>query len=104
MSIKHNERKHKMSDRKQKTIEMEKTIKTWTAEMSPGKFLHMNATEDGNGTWFDTTENLFDAYWNDHDQIEDICLTEFSQFGAGFPILREVEFSYKILKEEKPCL
>ena len=69
-----------MADTKQKTLEMERTVKTWTAELSPGEFLHINSTEDGDGTWFDTTQNLFDAYWNDHDQIENICETEFFDF------------------------
>lgn len=91
-----------MADTKQKTLEMERTVRTWTAELSPGEFLHINSTEDGDGTWFDTTQNLFDAYWNDHDQIENICETEFFDFVKGYPILREVEFSYKVLKEKRP--
>lgn len=72
-------------------------LDAWIVEMSPNRYLHMNVTEDGNGTWFDDTESIWEAYWNGSlDDIKEIAETEFSDYSADFPKYHKVRFTYKI--------
>ena len=73
-------------------------VVAWVMETSNGKYLHMNTTEDGNGTFFDETESLFDAYWTKKlNALKEIRWGEFSAFEEGFPKYHKIRFSYEYL-------
>ena len=77
----------------------EKTVTAYVMEGSKGKYLHMNATEDGNGTWFDWTENMFEAYWDKSlEDLKNIAETEFSDFEKDYPKFHKVRFSAEVLE------
>ena len=76
-----------------------KEVEAWVMEGSKGKYLHMNSTEDGDGTWFDWTENMFDAYWDKSlDDLKDIAETEFSDFEENYPKYHKVRFTAEVLE------
>ena len=72
---------------------LSKSIETYVMEGSKGKFLHINAMEDGNGSWFDWTENIWEAYWHDLDTLKEIAYGEFSDFDEGYPKYHKVRFT-----------
>ena len=77
-------------------------VEAWVMEGSKGKYLHMNSTEDGNGTWFDWTENMFDAYWDKSlDKLKEIAETEFSDFEENYPKFHKVRFTAEVLETEQ---
>ena len=41
------------------------SIETYIMEVRKGEYLRINAMEDGDGTWFDFTKNVWDAYMPD---------------------------------------
>ena len=78
-----------------------KSIETYVMEGSKGKFLHINATEDGNGTWFDWTPSIWEAYQNDLKQLKEIALGEFSNFDKGYPKFHKVRFTCEKIETVK---
>ena len=77
----------------------QKTVTAYIMEGSKGEYLHMNSTEDGDGTWWDWSKNMFEAYWNkDLEGLQEIASTEFSDFKEGYPKFHKVKFSAKILE------
>jgi hypothetical protein len=85
-----------MNGRKEKRIEMKKDIQvidTFIMEGSKGKYLRINCTEDGNGTWFDWTDSVWEAYWNHLENLEEIADTEFSDFEKGYPKFHRMRFT-----------
>ena len=77
----------------------QKTVTAYIMEGSQGEYLHMNSTEDGDGTWWDWSKNMFEAYWNKSlEDLQEIADTEFSDFGENYPKFHKVRFSAKILE------
>ena len=74
------------------------TVTGWVAEMSKGQYLHINATDDGDGTWFDFTPSVFQAYcMNTRKDLKNICDFEFSDYPKGYPKYHKVRFSYEFV-------
>ena len=74
----------------------------YVCEMAPGKFLRINQCEDGNGTWWDFTDSIFDAYWmQDRERLEEIALTEFHDFKEDFPRMRKISIDIKEVPDEE---
>lgn len=78
-----------------------KSIETYVMEGSNGKFLHINATEDGNGTWFDWTPSIWEAYWHDLEPLKEIAMLEFSDFEKGYPKFHKVRFTCEKIETVK---
>jgi hypothetical protein len=72
-----------------------KSFETYIMEGSRGKFLHINADPSGDGTWFDWTPSVFEAYYHDLDQLQEIARCEFSDFEEGYPKFHKVRFSFE---------
>ena len=79
-------------------MKTKKVIETFIVEMQKGKFLHINASEDGDGTWFDLTSSEFEAYQHDLDVLREITQFEFSNFEKGYPKFHKVRFTVEKLK------
>lgn len=75
------------------------TVDTYLMEMHRGKFLRINANEDGYGTWFDTTTSVWDAYWAEREALKKIADLEFSDFPKGYPKFHKVRFTMERMKE-----
>ena len=74
-------------------------VEAWILEGSKGKYLHINSTEDGNGTWFDWTGNVFESYWNKSlEDLKNIAETEFSDFEENYPKFHKVRFTAEVLE------
>lgn len=80
------------------TLPPKASVDTYVMEGSKGKFLRINATEDGNGAWFDWTPSIWEAYWNDLGQLKEIALGEFSDFDEGYPKFHHVRFTCENLE------
>ena len=79
-----------------------KSVEGWVMEGMPGKYLHINQTEDGNGTWWDWTRCIYEAYCTeDLDALKFIAETEFSDFDDGFPLYRKVRFTAECMDTER---
>ena len=78
-----------------------KSIETYVMEGSKGKFLHINAIEDGNGTWFDWTPSIWEAYWHDLEPLKEIAMLEFSDFEEGYPKFHKVRFTCEKIETVK---
>ena len=75
------------------------TVVAYVAEMNEDEYLRINTTEDGDGTWFDFTKTIWDAYWMTNlDELKNIVSTEFSRFADGYPKFHKVRFDYQILE------
>lgn len=76
-------------------------ITAWIMEGMPGQFLHINCTEDGDGTWFDWTPVIWCAYWmKSLEDLKNIAKTEFSDFPSGYPKFHKYDFSYQKRDEQ----
>ena len=83
----------------EKTDTISKEVVAWVMEGSKGKYLHINSTEDGNGTWFDWTGNVFESYWNKSlEDLKNIAETEFSVFEENYPKFHKVRFTAEVLE------
>lgn len=77
----------------------EESVVAYIAEMAQGQYLHINATEDGDGTWFDFTPSLWASYWNTSlENLKEIAELEFSDFPKGYPKYHKVKFDWRILE------
>lgn len=73
-------------------------VEAYILEGSKGKFLHINSTEDGNGTWFDWTPSIWEAYWDrKQSDLKLIADTEFSDFAEGYPKFHKVRYTAEML-------
>ena len=75
------------------------TVDCYIMEMSPGQFLHMNATEDGNGTWVDFTPSIWEAYWSSYEHLVEIAENEFSDFPQDFPKFYHMKFTSECMAQ-----
>ena len=74
----------------------------WVMELSKGRFLHINATDDGNGTWWDDTPSIWEAYWyKDLADMKNVASLEFSNFPQGYPKYHKVRFTAQVLATER---
>lgn len=74
-------------------------VEAWIMEGSKGNYLHINSTEDGNGTWFDWTVNVFESYWvKSLEDLKNIAETEFSDFEENYPKFHKVRFTAEVLE------
>lgn len=78
-----------------------KSFETYIMEGSKGMFLHINADPSGDGTWFDWTPSVFEAYYHDLDQLKEIAKFEFSDFEDGYPKFYKAKFIFENLGEVK---
>ena len=79
----------------------DETVTAWIAELSPGEYLHINNIEDGNGTWFDCTKSIWEAYWvKNFEDLRFTVETEFSDFAPNFPKYHQICFSHKYITTE----
>ena len=74
------------------------TVDTYLMEMSKGQFLRINANENGDGTWFDTTTSVWDAYFAERKALKNIADLEFSDFPKGYPKFHKVRFTMERMK------
>jgi hypothetical protein len=81
---------------------LQEVVEAWVMEGCKGKYLHINATEDGNGTWFDWTESIWEAYWDKNlDSLKTIAETEFTEFVRGYPKFHKIRFTATTLESEE---
>lgn len=74
--------------------QLKTSIDAFVAEMSRGKFLKINQTEDGVGTYWTETTNLLEAYYSQKvEELKEICSFEFSNFPEGYPKFRLIHFA-----------
>jgi hypothetical protein len=72
-----------------------KSIETYIMEVRKGEYLRINAMEDGDGTWFDFTKNVWDAYMHDLDILKEIASDEFHDFEDGYPKFHRVRYTFE---------
>lgn len=72
-------------------------VVTYIMEGAKGKYLRINNADDGDGTWFDWTDTVWDAYWHDLDNLEMIAAGEFHDFPEGYPKYHRIRFTYEKL-------
>ena len=81
------------------TPQSNQKIEVWVMEGRNGEYLHINTTEDANGTWWDWTYSIFSAYWNESlENLKEIAEIEFSDFKEGYPKFHKVRFTAEILE------
>lgn len=71
------------------------SIETYIMEVRKGEYLRINAMEDGDGTWFDFTKNVWDAYMHDLNILKEIASGEFSDFELGYPKFHRVRYTFE---------
>ena len=79
----------------------EQVIDTYIMEGKKGEYLRINAMEDGNGTWFDFTKSVWDAYMHDLDTLKEIANGEFSDFEDGYPKFHKVRYTFEKIETVK---
>ena len=57
--------------------------------------LNLYNTMEAYGTWFDWTPSVFEAYYHDLDQLQEIARCEFSDFEEDYPKFHKVRFSFE---------
>lgn len=77
-------------------------VEAWVMEGIKGNYLHINTAEDGDGTWWDWTSSIWDAYWDKSlDKLKDIAAFEFKDFEEGYPKYHKIKFTATLKETEQ---
>lgn len=81
----------------------EETIEAYIAEISKGKYMTIKKTDDGDGTYAESTDSPWLAEWDtDLDHLKGVVGFEYyaSKFEKDYPKYHKVRFTYEVIDKD----